>query len=308
MKLRNVGVLVAVLAAAVSCDRGHDRKPAPVAQGSSGDPWNTPEAAKQPLEKPLFWKLEKDGHTSYVLGTMHLGIDPATLPASVWQALDASPTFATEVDPAQMTELDLTRKDGKTLRAELGEDYWKKLEDALGPASAKALLKLKPMIPATMLAMRGLPKTASMDRSLHTRAIDRKKKLVYLETVALQLAVLEAVMDARALKDLLDDLPGAEERAKAMVAAYRAGDEDEILEIQAVERELWLKKGRPAAEYDTQIDALLYKRNASWIEPIEQLHADGGGFIAFGAAHAVGPRGVLDLLAKRGFAITRLAP
>lgn len=308
MKLRNVGVLVAVLAAAVSCDRGQDRKPAAVAQGGSADPWNTPAAAKQPIEKPLFWKLEKDGRTSYVLGTMHRGIDPDTLPAIVWNQLDAAPAFATEIDASQMSGIDLTRKDGKTLRAELGEVYWKKLEDALGAPSAKALLGMKPMIPATMLAMRGLPPTASMDGVLHRRAVDGKKKLVYLETVPLQLAVLETVMDARALKDLLDDLPGADERAKAMVAAYRAGDEEHFVALLAAERELWLKKGRPADEYDEQIDALLYKRNASWIEPIEKLHAEGGGFIAFGAAHAVGPRGVLDLLEKRGFAITRLAP
>lgn len=311
MKLRNVGLVVAVLAAAVSCDRGQDRTTstvAPVAQGSSTDPWNAPEPAKQPIERPLFWKLEKDGRTSYVLGTMHLGIDPETLPPIVWKQLDAAPAFAMEVDPAQLTNLDLTRKDGKTLRDELGEDYWKKLEDAMGPALAKTMLEMKPMIPVTMLAMRGLPPTASMDRTLHTRAVNAKKKLVYLETVKHQLSALEQVMDARSLKDLLDDLNGAHERTKAMVAAYQAGDGDQLVAIMATERELWLKKGRSAAEYDEGIDALLYKRNASWIEPIEQLHAEGGGFITFGAAHAVGPRGVLDLLAKRGFTVTRLVP
>ena len=51
---------------------------------------------------------------------------------------------------------------------------------------------------------------------------------------------------------------------------------------------------------------LLLDRNASWIEPIEKLHARGGGFVAVGAMHLIGKRSVLDLLAQRGFTIKRL--
>jgi uncharacterized protein YbaP (TraB family) len=38
------------------------------------------------------------------------------------------------------------------------------------------------------------------------------------------------------------------------------------------------------------------------------LHAAGGGFVAVGALHLVGPRSVLDVLAHRGYRVTRLAP
>lgn len=309
MKLRNAGVLAVVLAALVSCDRGQDRAKVRVGQGGSADPWAKQEPKQDPLERPLFWKLEKDGHTSYLLGTMHLGVDPHTrLPQLVWDKLDAAKTFAMEIDPSQMSSADLLRKDGKTLREELGEAYWKKLEDVLGPAVAKTMLNAKPMFPATALSVRGLPQTPPMDSALHGRAKSQGKHLVYLETLELELAVLEKAMDARALKDLLDDLPGTEQRTKDMLAAYLAGDEAKMQAVQDSERALWLAKGRPAAEYDALLEDLLYKRNASWIEPIEKLHADGGGFIAFGAAHAIGPRGVLDLLSGKGFTITRLTP
>jgi len=67
-------------------------------------------------------------------------------------------------------------------------------------------------------------------------------------------------------------------------------------------------RARLPAEYDREMDDLLYGRNASWIAPIEQLHAAGGGFVAVGALHLLGPRSVLDLLAHRGYRVTRVAP
>src|SRR5688572_19149553 len=112
MKLRNAGLLtVAVLAAVVSCDRGQDRaKPGarPVTQSGSADPWNAPAPAKDPLRKPFFWQVDKDGKTSYLLGTIHVGVDPSTrLPELVWQKLEAAPAFAMETDVSAAGSLDL---------------------------------------------------------------------------------------------------------------------------------------------------------------------------------------------------------
>ena len=139
MKLRNVSLFVAVVAATTACKRASDGPtPQPVgpvteagkpdrAPGAApaADPWSNPEPQKDPLKKPLFWSIERDGKTSYLLGTMHLGVDPTTrLPEIVWQKLDAAPTFAMETDLAGAGKLDVTRKDGKTLKDELGEVYW----------------------------------------------------------------------------------------------------------------------------------------------------------------------------------------
>lgn len=321
MKLRNVGLLALVLAASAACKKAEERTPppvAPVTQGGSdgavaaappaADPWSKPNAAKDPLEHPLFWKLEKDGKTSYLLGTMHLGVDPNTrLPDFVWKSLDDSKFFAMETDLSAAKDLDVVRKDGTTLRSDLGEAYWKKLEQALGAKQAAQLMNVKPMIPATLLSMRGLPQTPAMDGVLEGRALNGHKQIVYLEPFQVQTTALEKWMNTRALKDMLDDLAGGEQRAKDMLAAYVAGDEQKILVIQDSERDDWKKKGRPVSEYDEQMEDLLYKRNASWIAPIEKLHAEGGGFIAVGAAHTIGPRSVRELLEKKGFRITRIS-
>jgi uncharacterized protein len=312
MKLRNAGLLVAVVAVTMSCERRQDRAnpgAAPVTQGGSADPWNAPAAAKDPLKKPLFWQLEKDGKTSYLLGTIHVGVDPNTrLPDLVWQKLDQAPTFAMETDVSNAGSLDLTRKDGKTLEDDLGPARWKKLEEAVGKRQAAAMKNMKPMMPATLLSLRGLPSTPSMDGVLHGRAVNQKKKIVYLEPMETQISILEKWMDARALGDMLDDLEIHDQRIQEMLAAYIAGDGDKMIALHDSERELWKKHGRSDQEFDESMNDLLYKRNASWIDAIEKLHAEGGGFIAVGGAHAVGPKSVVELLETKGFKVTRITP
>jgi uncharacterized protein len=316
MTTSRAGLVVAIAAAlaAGACkqkQRSADPapSPSPAVTAPADDPWGKPEAAKDPVKQPLLWSMEKDGKTSYLFGTMHLGVDPHTrLPDVVWQKLDASKVFAMETDLASAGKLDVLQKDGMTLQKELGPEYWKKLEDALGPGEAARLLNFKPMIPATLLSKRGLPDTPAMDGVLHGRAINQNKKIVFLESFELQAAVLLKWMNAQALKDMLDDVPGLEERSKQMLAAYLAGDAGKIVAIADSERDRWQKRGRAVAEYDEQMEDLLYKRNASWIEPIEKAHAEGPAFIAVGALHLIGPRSVVELLEKTGYKVARVTP
>ncbi|HSD90319.1 MAG TPA: TraB/GumN family protein [Kofleriaceae bacterium] len=328
MKLRNAGLLVAILAAAGACKKSEtptkqqssgsaavvaeahgsaDSAEVATGSGASGDPWSKPKSAKDPLPKPLFWSVEKDGKTDYLLGTMHMGIDPESrLPDIVFHKLDESKTFAMETDLSDAGKLDVLRKDGSSLEDELGPEYWKKLEAAIGVQEAARLRGFKPMIPATVLSMRGLPETAPMDGVLQGRALNQKKQIVFLEQIETQGAVLEKWMNARALKEMLDDLPGGEQRSKDMLAAYIAGDEARIEAINNEEKADFLKHGRTQKEYDEQMEDLLFKRNASWIPVIEKIH--GGAFIAVGAMHLIGKRSVLDLLGQKGYKVTRLTP
>jgi uncharacterized protein YbaP (TraB family) len=156
--------------------------------------------------------------------------------------------------------------------------------------------------------MRGLPETPAMDKVLSARAAGEHKQLVFLEPATRQLAILGKWMDIKALKMLLDELPGTEQHARAMLDAYVAGDEQKIVAISDSEKADALHHGYTAAEYDQEMNEMLYQRNASWIDALEQLHTGGGGFVAVGAMHLVGPRSVLALLAGKGYRVTRVAP
>ncbi|MBC7973484.1 MAG: TraB/GumN family protein, partial [Myxococcales bacterium] len=150
--------------------------------------------------------------------------------------------------------------------------------------------------------------TPPMDKVLAERARRAHKPLIFLEPAAHQLALLGKWMDLRALKMMLDELPAAEHRVGEMLAAYVAGDERVLLAINDGERAQALAHGYTEAEYAQEMNDLLYDRNAAWIPALERLHAEGGGFVAVGALHLIGPRSVLDLLARKGYQVTRLTP
>lgn len=309
--------LVAVLGAACqkSAETTAPASPPPttsttrVTGNTAAVPEHANAARADPLRHPLFWSVEKDGKTTYFLGTMHLGIDAQSrLPAIVWSKLDAANTFAMEADLDDPAAAALIKASATSLRQALGDDYWKKLEDAMGPSVARAVDHLPPMVSASALSMRGLPRTLPMDRTLAERAASLHKQLVFLEPTSRQLAILGKWMDVKAVKMMLDELPQSEQHARAMLDAYVAGDEQKMVALSDSEKDDALHHGYTAAEYDQEMNEVLYQRSSSWIDELEQLHAGGGGFVAVGALHLIGPRSVLDLLAHKGYRVTRIAP
>jgi uncharacterized protein YbaP (TraB family) len=315
--MKRLVVLVTFAAvAATACKKPADsRAPAPAepttvatAPARAPENLNAP-APAQALAHPLLWSAEKAGHTTYLFGTMHAGIDAeARLPPVIWRTLDAARVFAMEADLDDPAAASAIRPTAGSLRQDLGDAYWQKLEAAMGPQMASAIEHLPAMVPAAALSMRGLPQTPPMDKVLAARATRARKPVVFLEPASRQLSILARWMDVKALKMMLDELPEAERRAHAMLDAYTEGDERKLLAISDAEKADALGHGYTAREYDQEMAELLYNRNASWIDAIEKLHAEGGGFIAVGALHLVGPRSVLELLAQDGYSVTRVAP
>lgn len=273
------------------------------------DPWAQPAGKKEPIPRPFLWSIEKAGQTSYALGTIHVGVDAELrLPQIVWDKLDAARTFSMETDTSTVSMTGMGSRDKGTLEADLGPVYWEKLKSILGPQVASGINKMKPMIAATLLSLRGLPMTPPMDGVLLGRSLNHKKPIVYLELASKQAAILEKYMDVKMLKMMIDDGDNAIAQTKQMLDAYLAGDDAKMIALSDEQRADSLKAGYTAKEYDAFMSDILYKRNADWIPAIEKLHAAGGGFIAVGAAHLIGKRSVLELLQAKGYKITRVTP
>jgi hypothetical protein len=258
-------------------------------------------------EHPLLWAAHKDGKTTYFLGTMHVGFDAEKqLPRWVWDKLRAATALAVETDVSDpaLSAAGL-RRDGRTLRDELGDAYWAKLEQLLGVPTARATLHLTPGAVTSLLELRGMPPAMPMDLMLLGEAESADKKVVFLEAAALQIALLEKWLDVRALKELIDERAAGKQTSKELLAAYTAGD---IVRLEQLgnDREAFRKTGRPDAEYDAMMEDMLYRRNAAWLSPIEQLHSQGGAMVAVGAMHLIGERSVLALLEARGYQIERV--
>lgn len=260
------------------------------------------------IARPFLWKAEKDGATTWLFGTIHLGIDAdRDLPAWVGQRLDAAPTFVMEADTSDVGALAqaLQRHDGGSLRNDLGPAYWAKLEEAIGPQLAAGFDGMKPFAVMTLLVAKDLPMTTPMDGVLAARAKAANKPVRYLETALDQLALIDPWMSAADIKALLDNREAARTSSLEMLAAYRGGD-DAALGALFDDQTLWLAAGRKPETFPAYLDALLGKRNRAWVPQLEALHAAGGAFVAVGAGHLVGPGNVLALLADKGFTITRV--
>ena len=231
---------------------------------NAADPWHMVGPKRDPLKRPMFWSVTKDGKSTYVLGTMHIGIDAeARLPQIVWDKLDAAPAFAMETDLTAPAILGMGQRTGGSLRDDLGPVYMKKLEDILTPDVVRGIDGMKPMIAATLLSMRGLPMTTPMDGILLGRAINQKKQLVYLEAASTQAALLEKWMDIRTLKMMIDSPDKGLTMAKQMLAAYIAGEDETLLTLAESQKADQITAGFSEADYDRSMDDMLYRRNAS---------------------------------------------
>ena len=311
-------ILVAALAA---CKKSEPRKqaaepaPAPTAApaapaATAPDPWAAPAPAPGSMPviaKPFFYEATKDGHTLYLLGTMHLGIDAERqLPTWVLAKLDGARAFAMETDVSDPSVVKLLiRSDGKKLSDELSPEDWTKLKSVIGDNVAESMNTMKPFATLTTVAMKDLPMTSPMDAVLFQRAKAAGKPIVFLEEVSSQLAAIDPFATAADVHALLANLDHSRTQSLQMVKDYVAGDAAAINAMFEDQR-LWLAAGRDPARFGDFVDATLRVRNQAWIAPLEQLAADGGGFVAVGAAHLIGPSNVPDLLAARGFSVRRM--
>jgi uncharacterized protein YbaP (TraB family) len=252
------------------------------------------------IAAPFFYKVTgPEGASGHILGTMHMGIDAdKELPAVVWQALGESTMLVTEAnisDPGHAKGMMLPKD--QNLRELLGEESWKLLEDRLGSTMAKMMMSMKPAAAASTLAMQGLPITMPMEMSLTMKAQEAKLELDYLETAMFQLELLNKVMDVDFLKYMLDN-PDVQDSSE-LLGIYRKGDDEALLKGM-LDPKAW------GANPETTIDLMIYKRNDDWIPKMEALFAKKKAFIGVGAAHLVGPRGVLASLEKKGYTIERI--
>ena len=129
---RGLGLMVMLVSlVGTSCRKAEKTPEPPPAKKpeAAADPWKQKETPKDPLKSIFFWSAEKDGKTTYFLGTMHMGIEPETrLPKIVWDKLDAAKTFAMETDLSAPGLAKTMFRETGTLKDDLGDDYWKKLE------------------------------------------------------------------------------------------------------------------------------------------------------------------------------------
>jgi uncharacterized protein YbaP (TraB family) len=255
----------------------------------------------------------------YLYGTVHAGRkDWYPLPEAVENAYADSSVLVVEAD---ITKTEAMRKSADAVLYK-GDDA---LKQHVPPEEYARLLKLlpryglkekdiapaKPFMAVSLLvfaewARSGFFPGSGVDGYLLRKAQGEAKPIVEIEGVESQIRLMDSLTEKQVqdlFKGTLDALEEdlTTEQIKGLVAAWQAGDPDALLAIA----QRYNDKVAGAAEFE---EKFIWQRHEEMLRKIEGWLAERRNpyFIAVGALHLAGPRGLVEQLRKRGYVVKQL--
>jgi hypothetical protein len=269
---------------------------------------------------PLLWEVTSRTTTVYLLGTIHVGSRAMyPLPSAIENAYARANVIALEADPADPTAMLMAMgtvmyQPPETLERNIPPDLFREVRDALGASGLPLELAqgMKPyMISMTLtmteVARLGFDASLGVDMHLATRARRDGKRIVELESMAMQLALLDGLPKETQVAMLDSTVKGLKSGAlkrdlESMIEAWRTGDAQRMDE--AATRDLKTMPGHAGSELK---DALFDRRNRAMADRIVQmLNGTDVVLVGVGAGHLTGSTGIVELLRGRGFNVRRI--
>ncbi len=260
------------------------------------------------VKAPFFFKLVKNTKTSFILGSRHLGVPLSKMPPKVKETILKASLVVFETPPGDDAEG--KPGDGSSLADKLGPKLWEKYKTLVGAKTASNVENQKPSVALLMLMMLYEDKTSALDMEIEQVASAAKIKTGGLESSAFQENLLEELLDVRMLKATLEGTPDRKTIEKDSfddLAEYCAGTDDAPgMDAKTIKQ--MKDAGYTDAELKRMDEKLLDERNLRWIPQLEKLFATGNVFVVVGADHLSGAKGVIKLMAAKGFKAERIAP
>jgi hypothetical protein len=262
-------------------------------------------------ENELLYRISGNGieAPSYIFGTIHITCD-ATLDELTKKALAATSQMYLELDmddPEMQTNMmkHLAMKNGTTISQLLSPaDYdilSAFLKQKMG-ASVGVVETYKPFVlSATFLSSLLDCAPQSFEAELMKVANLQNEPVFGLETVEEQMALFDQipyqVQAEELIKSIKNDFVADKIELNELIKIY---SNKNLVEMQ---RYLANSKNALMTKYD---DLLLTKRNKNWIASIVRITKEKPTFFGVGAAHLLGPQGVISLLRERGYEVEAL--
>lgn len=262
----------------------------------------------------FIWKATgKGGGPVYLVGSVHLLTkDFYPLSPALETAYKSSDLLVEEVDMGEMlapgAQMQLLSRGLLTGEQSLDKVLTpatyallaKKLAEVGAPV--EALKRMKPwMIALTLEALQwqkaGFDADLGLDKHFYDQAKQDGKEVQGLETVEYQISRFDEMpMDLQdhLLAETIKGIDTEQSNMTKLIEAWRAGD------VATVER-IVLKD----LQQETQLyQRLLVERNKNWMPKLEALFArKRPAFVVVGAAHLVGPDGLLTMLKAKGYTL-----
>jgi len=272
------------------------------------------QAGAQRFEQGLLWRVEGGGAAaSHVFGTIHVDDPRVTeLPPDAARALDGSRSLTVELslDPANVLALAnrMVLQDGRDLAGIVGPELFGKtavITARLG-LPEQVLRLFKPWAAALMLMMPQQNPENVLDFALVRAATERGKPMYELESVSEQVDVFEGMSEpdqVALLKHAVADFERMPRTIDRLVKAYLARD---LAAMSSISQEGSNDSAEMRRLNDLFVQRVLDARNVRMADRMQARLKEGGAFVAVGALHLYGSRGVLALLVQRGWRLTRV--
>jgi uncharacterized protein YbaP (TraB family) len=253
----------------------------------------------------FFYRIEKAGKVSHILGTRHIGVSLAKFPKVVHDAIASAKLAVFEVAPDDDSDILQPRV---ALRDELGPELWKKFRKLIGDQAAQDLEVASPSLAVLSMMVLYEDISATLDVEIQQAVAAANIPTRGLERSEFQDRLLNKVLDLRMLRAAVSRTKDREEIARESredLAEYCAGTDDKPGMDDDMREDL-RASGYTEAEMDQIDEEMVHARNEDWIPKLEKILQTPNVFIAVGADHLTGPRGVVALLGKRGYKLTRV--
>jgi len=271
-----------------------------------------PAPAAESFERGLLWRIEgKGAPASHVFGTVHLADPRVTrLPPAVARELDRARSLSLEVTLEASNILTLANRmlytDGRDLPGVAGAElFGKAAAITSGLGLPEPLLRMfKPWAVALLLSAPPQDPAGVLDFVLARTAREQGKPVHELEGMEDQISVLESIPDAEQVVLLRHAIENRERMPYwigRLIEAYLARD---LAAMWRISEESGGKGEDEKRVNEIFANRLIYERNERMAERMEPRLGEGAAFIAVGAAHLYGDRGVLSLLERRGYRVT----
>lgn len=282
-----------------------------------------------PYARGNVWRATRGTQVVDIIGTYHFD-DPRheTVMAALRPQLDMASVLLVEAGPKETDKLTsdmAARPDlmfimkGPTLPELLSEADWQVFSEAMSARGIPAVFaaKMRPWYatmmlstPPCMMAELAGGETRGLDHRIIERAEERRIPIRALEPHDTAFKLFQGLPEDLQIDMIRMTLAQGDQAEDMMATLTRAYfDEDvrmtwEYGRVEAL-KQPGMTPEKVAATYTLMEEALMIRRNESWIPVIEEAAGRGRVFAAFGALHLSGEHGVLKLLEEAGFRIER---
>ncbi len=274
-----------------------------------------PAKAQAPFSRGLLWRVSRPGvAASHIFGTIHIA-DPRVLlvPDPVKQALAQAKSYAMEIQFNPAVEARFFEaaqfEDGRRLEPMIGAEAYAQVRASLRlrEVPEEVIARMKPWAAlANIIVTPDDYDQFTLDQKLYAMARARRLETFGLEGIEEQIAVFDGIPQDTQVALLRHGLAEREHFVGLIEPTIQAWLKRDLALLDAVHARTITRYPQMAEHYRALTRHIVDNRSVVMAHRLFMPLRKGRVFVAIGADHLYGEKGVLRLLQKQGYRVTRV--